>query len=121
MVLLAACTPGAPDEPPLSSFTAGACRQAAPALISIDRLVHRVRDQHTKPQAVEAAMTAAQRGLRAVPPGADAAVDRSIRQLVSDVGLLRISLDTDNYRPARLDRVSRSQQATVKYCTRKGK
>jgi len=40
---------------------------------------------------------------------------------VSDVGLLRISLETDNYSPARLDRVSRSEQATVKYCTGKGR
>ncbi len=120
MLLLAACTPGAPDEPSLGSFTAGTCRQAAPALIRIDRLVHRVRDQHKKPKAIESEMTAAQRQLRAVRPGADATANRSITQLVSDVGLLRISLDTNNYSPARLDQVSRSQQATVKYCTRKG-
>lgn len=120
-MLLAACTSGAPDEPPVSSFTAGTCRQAAPALISIDRLVHQVRDEHKKAKAIETGMTAAQRQLRALRPGADATADRSIEQLVTDVGLLRISLDTGNYSPARLDQVSRSQQATVKYCTRKGK
>lgn len=117
-MLLAACTPGPPKEPPVASFASGTCRKAAPAVIMVDRLVHQVRDQHKKPQAVEQGLAVAQRQLRAVPAGSDRRADGLLTQLVTDIGLLRIGLDTNNYHDSQLDRVAGSQQAIVKYCTR---
>lgn len=114
--MVAACTPRAPREPSVTVFAAGTCRQAAPAVITVDRLVHQVRDQHKKPTAIAAAMTTAQRQLRAVPLGSDPTVDALLHNLIVDIGVLRISVDTGNYQPARLDRVARSQQAVVNHC-----
>lgn len=116
---LTACTPGSPSEPALSRFTAGTCRQAAPSVVSLDRLVHQVRDRHRKPQAVIAAFTAEQRRLQALPVGREAAVDTRLHNLVVDLGLLRISVATNNYHRARLDQVAGSQQSLVRYCTGK--
>ncbi len=102
----------------MAQFAAGTCRQAAPAVITVDRLVHQVRDQHKKPRAVESAMTAAQRQLRAVPAGSDSTAEGLLKQLVLNIGLFRISLDTNNYHAAQLDGVARSQRSVVSYCTR---
>jgi hypothetical protein len=116
--MLAGCTTHRDtDRHRVADFAAGVCRQAAPAVLDIGRLVRQVEQSHQKPGDAEPAMTKDQAILRRLPAAAEPSVRTRLDVLITAIGFLRINLDSNAYQRKQLDDVRDAQQALEAVCT----
>jgi hypothetical protein len=115
--MLAGCTTHRDTSPRVADFSAGVCRQAAPAVLDIGRLVQQVAQSRQKPGKAAPALTTDQGMLRKLPAAAEPAVRARLDGLVTAVGFLRINLDSNAYQRNQLTDVRDAQQSLVHVCT----
>ncbi len=109
---------GGPAQPPAARFAAGTCQRAAPAVLSVGRLIYDVRDRHAKPSSVAPEIGKAQQELRALARPSDKALGGRLQNLVTAIGFFRIGVDSNTFTPQRATNVDNAQQALVTFCTK---
>ena len=110
-VLLSACGGGA-KAVTVDDFSAGSCRQIAPAVIQIGHLVSVAHKQHGVNKQTQQELTDAQRMLRNQTDKPTGGQD-----LVTAIGFLRLRLDSHTYQPDLLTAVSTAQRNVERTCT----
>jgi LAS superfamily LD-carboxypeptidase LdcB len=96
----------------VDDFTAGSCRQIAPAVIKIAHLVSVAHKHHGVDEQAQQEFTAAQAVIRDQPAKPAASQD-----LVTAIGFLRLRLDSHTYAPQLLTDVKTAQQQLERMCT----
>lgn len=112
------CTPKpAPSQPETVDFAAGTCRQAAPAVLGIGRLLGEVRTRARSAREVNAELTMQQSRLRKLLPAADSRARAPLQDLVTAVGFFRIGVDSNTLQSSQVQAATDAQQALVRACT----
>lgn len=119
-LLAGGCSSGAPEVPvgpPVEDFAAGVCRQAAPDVLELSRLVEGLGEGPRVPDDVKAALRAAQ-GRLAATAGQSTGPERAdLDAFVQKVGLLRLRADGNTYEPFLADEVRAARDQVIASCT----
>ena len=121
-LLLAACSsspegPSEPELPALVDFRAGACRTAAPDLLTLGRTLPRLGDEPTVEADVQDVLREVQDGLVAVVPAAEPQYAGPLQELVETLGGVRIRAVGNTYDPLLGDNLATAYQRAVEVCT----
>ena len=112
-------TPAAAPMPAASSFTAGACRNAADHVIALGEISGRLQGKTDIPMADRSALATHQEAIRTMlPKVTDTKVKTPLQTLVTTVGWTRLRLDLQSYDPALLDAVAKADADTRAVCVR---
>lgn len=114
LLLTAACTD---DGPAVEDFSAGACRDAAPAVLELRELTADLGDDPRIPDEDKDALRAAQGRLVETAQRATGEGGEQLQALVESVGLLRIRADGNTYEPFLADDVRAAYDQVVAACT----
>ena len=100
--------------PAPDAFRAGTCRSAAEEVRWLAHLAQRNVDTDSLSTADRTGLVERQRALMALSPSAETDVRKSLTDLTTSIGFVRITSDTHSYRPQRmrdLDQARRNLQA----------
>lgn len=113
------CSAGSdgPRQPPVSAFTDGTCRVAAPELLQIGRDARRLGAGGEVDKGVLASLTSAQDRLDALSQAAEPALKPAFTKLVVSVGLVRLQARVGTYRTAQGTQLQRDADAAIAVCT----
>ena len=109
--------PGLPAGPAVEEFAAGVCRQAAPDVLEISRLVEGLGKGPRVPDDAKAALRAAQGRLAATAMQSAGPERADLDAFVQTVGLLRLRADGNTYEPFLADDVRAARDRVLASCT----
>jgi hypothetical protein len=112
---LTACGHSA-EQPPVSAFSDGTCRVAAPDVLALGHAGGQLGTGKTVDGAVKAQLKDAQDGLRTVTDGAEPAYKSAFSKLVVSTGFVRIRADGNSYDPALGRQLMTDYDAVLKAC-----
>ncbi len=119
-LLAAGCsddTREAPAGPAVEDFAAGSCRQAAPDVLELSRLVEGLGKEPRVPDDAKAALRAAQGRLAATAAQSSGPERADLDAFVQKVGLLRLRADGNTYEPFLADDVRAARDRVIASCT----
>lgn len=118
-VAAAGCSAGseAPRRPPVSAFTEGTCRTAAPELLQISNDAGRLGSGGEVDKSVIASLTSAQDQLDAMAQAAEPPYKPALTKLVVSVGLVRLQARVGTYRTDQGAQLQRDVDAAIAVCT----
>lgn len=111
---LTGCT-GSGDELDVDGFSSGPCADTAPALQDVDEVLRDVEDEDATPRQAADRLKAVQEALKPQVEG-DSAVQEQVTDLVSSIGFLRLSVDTNSYDGSQADGVRDALDALAEAC-----
>ena len=109
----------APVQPPVSAFTDGTCRVAAPDVLAIGKAGRTLGSGPTVPAGTTAALKDAQDGLRTLAAGAEPTYKPALEALVVSTGFVRIRADGNSYEPGLGRQLMTDYDAVLKACVRR--
>ena len=119
VLLAAGCSEAreAPAGPAVEDFAAGSCRQAAPDVLELSRLVEALGKGPRVPDDVKAALRAAQGRVAATAAQSSGPERADLDAFVQKVGLLRLRADGNTYEPFLADDVRAARDRVIDSCT----
>jgi hypothetical protein len=103
------------EQPPVSAFATGACRQAAADVLAAQRLIVPVVDHPELARTAQPALTKAQEHLvrtQRTPGGS------VLTELVTAIGYFRLHNDTHTYRDSQARAVASASRVVIAHCTK---
>lgn len=116
-LLSAAAGCSGPEKVDVSGFSPGACRAAAASVQDVDATLTALRDKDLSPKVAGNRLKLSQDVLLAARNDADPVVAEAITNLVTALGFLRISVDSNNYDGSQVGDARIPLEALVKACT----
>ena len=115
-LLLVACTGSdSRDLPEAEEFAAGACREAAPAVLALDRHARAILEDGADAADLRRALREQQDRLRPLSEGEDQ-VSTALQDLVGSVGFLRVAVDTDALDASEVSEVNDAVDRVIAVC-----
>jgi len=120
-VLAAGCgqSSSAATAPPVSAFTDGTCRVAAPDVLALGKAARGLGSGPAVDAGTKEALKTAQDGLRTLAAGAEPAYKPSLDALVVSTGFVRIRADGNSYEPGLGRQLMGDYDAVLKACVRR--
>lgn len=106
-----------PDQPGPEAFAAGTCRQLADPVLALGRDLRKLGDSKAPPMDVRNRIRDEQKKVRDVLPSAPADLMPVVQDLVTAVGVVRLSSDTNSYEPSLSTKALAAYDALVARCT----
>jgi hypothetical protein len=117
VALATACSGTTSKAPPVSAFTAGTCRAAAPDVLALGHAGAELGDKRTIPSDLRSQLRDAQAQLDELAVAAEPSYKKVFDALVQSTGVVRIRADGNEYDPALGAQLRRDYQAVVDACT----